>query len=111
MYDAFMGCPWKRWIALLLLVFSATTSAANVCSVLSAAHTPGSATMVDCQHEGSAPAAADGTQTEFCALAATPALSHSAPSLVSPGAAYVPPLTTAVAKGLDPQPPLKPPPT
>jgi hypothetical protein len=106
-----MAFRWKRWIALLLLMFSATTTSANVCSVLAAARMAGSMVTMDCHHVAPTSDDDDGTQREFCAFAVTPALSHSAPGIGAPGAVYVPPLATAVAKGLDPQPPLKPPPT
>ena len=62
-----MARRWKRWIALLLLMFSATTATANVCSVLATAHLPGSVVTMDC-HGGSTTDDDDGTQSEFCAL-------------------------------------------
>ena len=105
-----MSRRWKRWIALLLLMFSVTAGNANACSVVCVfTQALASAASSHCHHEGSAPGD-HGIQSQLCAFALTAALPHSAVVVDSFAAAYVPPLAVATSTGLDPPPPLKPPP-
>ena len=110
MYHVFMNRRSKQWIALLLLTFTVTTAHANACSVVCAlTHVLASAAASPCHHEGST-GSGPGAQAQFCAFAAAPALCQAPPAIDSPRAVYVSPLPAIASTGLDPPPPLKPPP-
>lgn len=109
-YHCRMALKWKRLIALLLLAFSATTLAASACAMTCVeAHQALASQTPPCHHQDSSyPSACPLSQ--LCGFATAPAVISDGPMMVVISAAYIPPSADPVGVGVDPAPPLKPPP-
>ena len=105
-----MALRWKRLIAVLLIAFSATTLAASACAMTCAeAHQALASHSPPC-HDQDSPSPSACPLSQLCGFASAPAAISNGTSIVSVPGTYIPPLADAVGLGVDPAPPLKPPP-
>ena len=104
-----MAPRWKRWIAAVLLAYTATTAVASACAITCVMGQAAVAPSSHCHHEGSPPAGAC-PLSELCGFAFAPAVAPDVRQADILVAAYIPFPIADVLIGVDPAPPLKPPP-
>ena len=104
-----MNLHWKRWTAVVLLAFAATTASANVCVTVCACHHGDTSAPARLVSDDSAQVPSECPVAQLCEFAGTPAVLAAAvtPAGTAPG--YVPPLTAHHPYLSDADPPLKPP--
>src|SRR4029450_4692234 len=109
MYDGQMRLEWKRWVALLLLAFCATTALASTCAMTCVGQQAAPSQSSPCHGEGSEVATACPV-SQLCGFAFAPVIMPAELTDDRVHAAYLPSLTSPFLAGVDPAPPLNPPP-
>ena len=100
---------WQRLIAVLLLALASVNASAGICAIVCAGH-PVAPAGTPCPDHEPVPVAPSCDLAHLCAIAVAPALLPAvSPLSEAPLPAFVASLPPVVSRGIDPDPPLKPP--
>ena len=110
-YHLPMAMRWKRLIAVLLLAFSATTLAASACATTCFEVQQALASHAPPCHDQDSPSPSACPLSQLCAFASAAAVISDGTLIAAVPGTYISPFTGAIGPGVDPAPPLKPPPT